>query len=212
MTPYGRQSAILNDRQTREPLSQAEIKAGRFVLRPFRRRDTASLHQAVLASRDELAEFLPWANPLYTRASAAGFVRESIRSWREAKAYDFAVRRPERPDYHVGNVSIWHVSRGYNSGEIGYWIRTGETGRGAATEAAGAMLRVGFERLGMNRIVVRIAAGNSASEQVARKLGFTWEGVLREEVKIGGRWVDHSIWSFLKREYGGGGHPSRPVS
>ena len=212
MTWYGRQSAILNDGQIREPLSQAEIRAGRFVLRPFRRRDTASLHRAVLASRDELAEFLPWANPLYTRASAAGFVRESIRSWREAKAYDFAVRRPEQPDYHVGNVSIWHVSRGYHSGEIGYWIRTGETGRGAATEAAGAMLRVGFDRLGMNRIVVRIAAGNSASEQVARKLGFTWEGVLREEVKISGRWVDHSIWSILKREYGDGGHPSRPLS
>jgi len=211
LTPYAKKSAILNHRQTGEPLPHAEIRAGGFVLRPFRRRDTASLHRAVLASHDELAEFLPWANTRYTRASAAGFVRESIRSWREAKAYDFAVHRPEQPDYHIGNVSIWHVSRGYRSGEIGYWIRTGETGRGAATEAAGAMLRVGFERLGMHRIVVRIAAGNLASEQVARKLGFTREGLLREEVKIGGRWVDHSIWGILKREYGGGSHPSRPV-
>lgn len=202
---------ILN-KPHREPLPYAEIGAGRFILRPFRRRDVTSLHRAVLESHDELSQYLPWAHARYTRATAAGFVRESIRSWRESKAYDFTIRRPERPDYHVGNVSIWHVSRGYHSGELGYWIRTGETGRGVATEAAGALLRVGFEQLGMHRIVVRIAAGNLASERVAQKLGFTWEGLLRDEVKIGARWVDHSIWGILKHEYRGHPHPSYSVS
>jgi RimJ/RimL family protein N-acetyltransferase len=36
---------------------------------------------------------------------------------------------------------------------------------------------------------------------VAEKLGFTREGVLREELLIRGNWVDHSLWSLLDREY-----------
>jgi RimJ/RimL family protein N-acetyltransferase len=36
---------------------------------------------------------------------------------------------------------------------------------------------------------------------VAEKLGFTREGILREELLIRGNWVDHSLWSILDREF-----------
>jgi RimJ/RimL family protein N-acetyltransferase len=36
---------------------------------------------------------------------------------------------------------------------------------------------------------------------VAEKLGFTREGLLREELLIRGNWVDHSLWSILDREF-----------
>jgi RimJ/RimL family protein N-acetyltransferase len=36
---------------------------------------------------------------------------------------------------------------------------------------------------------------------VAEKLGFTREGILREELLIRGNWVDHTLWSLLDREY-----------
>ena len=185
----------------REPLPLFDRHTERFVLRPFRRRDIDALHSAVSASKTELATYLPWAATAYTRARAAGFVRESIRSWRESRAYDLAVRRIETPGRHIGNVSVWHLSRPFRSGEIGYWIRTDETGLGIATEVARAALRIGFEELGMHRMVLRIALGNVPSERVARKLGFVREGVLREEIKVGNRWLDHSVWGLLDYEY-----------
>ena len=173
----------------------------RFVLRPFRRRDTEALYRAVSASRTELSEYLPWAAKTYSKARAASFIKDSMHSWREGRAYDFAIRRPESPGYHVGNVSVWHLSRTFRSGEIGYWIRTSETGIGIATEVARAVLKIGFDDLGMHRLILRIALGNLPSERVARKLGFVREGVLREEIKVGNRWLDHSVWGLLDHEY-----------
>lgn len=124
-----------------------------------------------------------------------------MRSWREGKAYDFAIRLQDRPERHVGNISIWHVSRSSRSGEIGYWIRTEDTGQGIATEATRAALRIGFEALYMHRMILRVAIGNHASERVAAKLGFVREGVLREEIRVGNRWMDHSVWGLLEHEY-----------
>ncbi len=187
----------------RDLLPPMERYTERLLLRPFRRRDIEALYTAVRDSQAELAEYLPWATKTFTRAGAAGFVRESMRSWREGKAYDFTIRLQEKPDRHVGNISIWHVSRSSRSGEIGYWIRTENTGRGIATEATYAALRIGFEELSMHRMVLRVGVGNKASERVATKLGFVREGVLREEIQVGGRWMDHSVWGLLDHEYRG---------
>ncbi|MDP8959682.1 MAG: GNAT family N-acetyltransferase [Actinomycetota bacterium] len=173
----------------------------RFLLRPFRRRDVDPLLEAVLSSLPELHQWLPWAHMGYGRTDAAGFVRDSMRSWQEGRAFDFAVRRTSEPDRHIGNVSVWYVSHSYRSAEIGYWVRSDETGQNVATEASKAALQVIFEELRMHRAVLRIAEGNRGSERVAEKLGFTREGLLREEIRVRGAWLDHSVWGLLEHEY-----------
>lgn len=184
-----------------QPLATIDRRTERFVLRPFRRRDADPLHRAIHASHRELAEYLPWAHPQYSRLDAANFIKDSNRAWREGRAYDFAIRRPQDPDRHVGNVSVWFVSRGFGSGEIGYWIRSDETANGVATEVAREAARIGFTKLKMHRMILRIAVGNRASERVAEKLGFVREGVLREEIKVHGEWLDHSVWGMLEHEF-----------
>jgi RimJ/RimL family protein N-acetyltransferase len=62
-------------------------------------------------------------------------------------------------------------------------------------------MRVGFEELGFHKITLRIAVGNHASQRVAEKLGFSQEGVLREELLIRGRWIDHLLYSLLDHEF-----------
>lgn len=183
------------------PLSPSERTTERFVLRPFRRRDAEPLHEAVMASFTELHEWLPWAHQRYSRVDAGSFVKDSMKAWREGRAYDFAIRRPGAPDEHLGNLSVWFTSRAFRTGEVGYWIRSDLTGTGVATECARRVLQIGFEELDMHRIVLRIAIGNRASERVAEKLGFTREGLLREELKVRGHWLDHSIWGLLEHEF-----------
>ncbi len=178
-----------------------ELYSPRLTLRPFRRRDVAAVHEAVLASLPELARFLPWAHEAYSRNVTQQFIRESAGAWHEGRAFDFAIRRDREPGRHLGNVSIWHVSRANAVGEVGYWVRTDETGSGICTEAVARILRFGFEELRMHRIVVRIGVGNHPSERVAKKLGFRLEGTLRDEVKVGSKWIDHTIWGLLESEW-----------
>lgn len=173
----------------------------RFVLRPFRRRDVGAIHEAVNASLSELRPWLPWASRDYSRSTTQHFVRDSIGAWADARAFDFAIRRPENPDRHVGNVSVWHTSRANQVAEIGYWVRTDETSKGVCTEVTARILQVAFEELNLHRVTLRVAVGNRASERVAEKLGFLQEGVLREDVKVGTRWMDHTLWGILDAEW-----------
>lgn len=175
----------------------------RLMLRPFHRKDVNSVLEAVEPSIDDLARWLPWARPGYGRSDALAFIRDSAAAWQEGRAFDFAIRRIDDPEQHVGNVSVWFTSRAAAVGEIGYWVRTDETSNGLATEATARILEVAFDELEMHRVVLRIAVGNVASERIAEKLGFTREGLLREEVRIGDVWVDHSVWGLLDHEYRG---------
>ena len=179
----------------------AELYTPRFTLRPFRRRDVGPVHDAVLASLAELSAYLPWARDRYNRSVTQQFIRESASAWHEARAFDFAIRRDGDPGRHLGNVSIWHVSRPNAIAEVGYWVRTDETSRCVCTEVVARVLRFGFEDLGCHRIIVRIGVGNIGSERVAVKLGFRREGTLRDEVRVGNEWIDHTIWGLLDHEW-----------
>lgn len=170
------------------------------MLRPFHRRDVGSLDHAIRESLSDLEPWLPWAVG-YDRGVAQRFVRESVSAWNEGKAFDFAIRLVDDPDRHIGNVSVWHVSQQNRIGEIGYWVHSDFVNGGIATEATARTIQVGFEELGLHKVTLRIAVGNERSERVAEKLGFLEEGTLREEVKVGSTWIDHTIWSLLESEW-----------
>jgi ribosomal-protein-alanine N-acetyltransferase len=173
-----------------------------LILRPFRRRDADTLLDAIQSSLPDLVKWLPWAHRNYNRADAVTFIRESMVAWKEGRAFDFSIRRPDDERRHIGNISVWPVSRGgRHTGEIGYWVRSDEVGGGICTQAAIRVLQIGFDELGFHKIVLRIAAGNAASERVAAKLGAVQEGLLREELRIGGVWTDHTLWSIIDHEY-----------
>lgn len=182
-------------------LSASPRHTPRLELRPFKRRDLEALIEAIGGSLPELNEWLPWAHLDYGRRDALVFLRDSVSAWGEGRAFDFTIRYRDDPSRHLGNVSVWFTSRQSRVGEVGYWIRSEEASRGIATEAAARVLEVAFDELNMHRVILRIAVGNSSSERVAEKLGFTREGLLREELQVRGRWLDHSVWGLLVDEY-----------
>jgi len=178
-----------------------KIVTDRLVIRRFVRRDAEAIVDAVHSSLPDLQQWLPWAHTDYARDDASAYIRDSVQSWKEGRAFDFAIRSTDDPGRHLGNVSIWHVSRLGKVGEIGYWVRTDATSKGIASEATDAMLSLGFSTLHLHKVTLRIAVGNDASIRVAEKLGFTREGILREELRINGTWVDHILYSMLAHEY-----------
>ena len=189
------------NRSMSRSISARSRRTPRLELRPFRRRDVEPLIGAVSDSTEELERWLPWVHRGYGRADALRFIRDSSAAWVDGRAYDFAIRRPDDLGDHIGNISVWPVSIRERSGEVGYWIRTSETGTGVATEAAAAVLAVAFEEMALHRVTLRIAVGNGASERVAEKLGFVNEGLLRKEVLVAGEWLDHTLWAMLEEEY-----------
>lgn len=183
------------------PVASQQLETGRLLIRRFSRRDAATLNDAIRVSLPDLNQWLPWARTDYESNDANAFIRDSVQAWKEDRAWDYSIRFKDEPLRHVGNISMWTVSKTGKIAEIGYWVRSDETSKGVCTEAADALLGEAFGRLGFHKVVMRIAIGNDPSHRVAEKLGFTREGVLREELLIRGNWVDHAQWSMLDREY-----------
>lgn len=184
-----------------DPVPRPRLENEKLILQRFTKRDAQTLDDAIKASLPDLNQWLPWARMDYTQSDTTAFIRESIQAWKEERAWDYSMRLTDEPKRHVGNISFWTVSKLGKIAEIGYWVRSDETRRGICTEAMSLLLEETFNSLGYHKVVLRIALGNDASDRVAEKLGFTKEGVLREELLIRGNWVDHTLWSLLDREY-----------
>jgi RimJ/RimL family protein N-acetyltransferase len=68
----------------------------------------------------------------------------------------------------------WTIE-GKDEVEIAYLLDRSFWGQGLATEAAQGILKYGFERLHLSRLICLIAPDNIASQRVAQKVGMTLE-------------------------------------
>ena len=64
-----------------------------------------------------------------------------------------------------------------------------------------ALLRFGFDGLGMHRIYGDCVADNAASARVMEKSGMRREAHLREQAWFKGRWWDSVIYAVLEDEW-----------
>lgn len=74
----------------------------------------------------------------------------------------------------------WQID-GRDEVEVAYLIDKNFWGQGLATEAAGAIVRYAYERLGLQRLVCLIEEGNDASIRVAEKIGMRFERAAEDE-------------------------------
>jgi RimJ/RimL family protein N-acetyltransferase len=101
----------------------------------------------------------------------------------------------------VGDMTLFWRSEEHRQGEVGYIFNPAHAGRGYATEATRAMLRIGFEDLGLHRITGRLDARNAESARVLERLGMRREAHLVENQRFKGDWADELVYAMLDREW-----------
>lgn len=97
----------------------------------------------------------------------------------------------------VGGVMFVEFSAAAGTCELGCWLEPDAEGRGFVTLACLALLDWAFATRGIHRAEWRCRADNVRSAEVARRLGMTFEGVLREAWKVGDVFHDKQVWSVL---------------
>src|SRR5690606_24018381 len=101
----------------------------------------------------------------------------------------------------VGDVNLVWTNREHRQGEIGFVLHPAHHGRGFAREAGAVMLRLGFDELGLHRIVARCDGRNVASTRVMEKLGMRREAHFRENEIVKGEWTDEIVYAMLSTEW-----------
>ncbi|MEU1662968.1 GNAT family protein [Streptomyces sparsogenes] len=97
----------------------------------------------------------------------------------------------------VGGVLFRTMDIAQGTAEAGCWLEPAAVGRGLVTRAARVLIDWAVEERGIHRVEWLAAAANGASIAVARRLGMTRDGVLREYRLHRGERLDIEVWSVL---------------
>ncbi|MFC4507066.1 MULTISPECIES: GNAT family N-acetyltransferase [Streptomyces] len=187
------------------------ISTERLVLRPFDEDDVPALTE--MMNDEQVGAWTAVPQP-YSEASARRWIAEYAPTERVAgRGLDLAVTE-FLTQRLVGVIQLaktnWHV----RSTELSYIVAPWARGEGYASEAALATAQWLFTDQKLERIELRTAADNTASQQVAQKIGCISEGVLRGACIAraradDGTWTDvrtdYIVWSLLPEDLDGAG-------
>ena len=157
-----------------------------------------ALYHVICANRVHLSPWLPWVPFVKSQADTATFLRES-----QAKntAGQGVIRLIAVKKQVVGVVSLQDFNDVNHFAELGYWIDVAASGQGDVTLSSRALIDYGFSACGLNKIIVSCAVHNQRSRRVIERLGFTREGLLRQNERIGDQYHDAFTYALLHSEW-----------
>ena len=168
-----------------------ELVTKRLVLREYAATDLEAVHR--FASDPQASRFVEWGpnSPRDTRA----FLEECLAEQAESPRTRYSLAVTESGSEPFGSVGIYRS--GTSAAEIGFVISPERWGSGFATEAAEAVLHLGFAELGLHRVWATCRPHNLASARVLERIGMEREGRLRDHVCIRGRWEDSLLYAAI---------------
>lgn len=107
----------------------------------------------------------------------------------------------QETDTLIGSCTFWNFSPDLYCAELGYELHRAYHRQGIMAEALPVILTYGFTELGFHRIEANPYASNTASTSLLRKLGFTYEGNLRQRAFFRDHFEDQLYFGLLADEW-----------
>ncbi len=167
-------------------------------LRIFQEEDAPELFALTDGNREYLRQWLPWVDKTRSTGDTLTFIKGALDQLRRNDGFQVGIWYRGQL---VGALGYHFWNWMYQKTEIGYWLAAPFQGKGIMTRSCKALVDYAFDKLGLNRVEVLIAAGNTCSRAVPKRLGFVQEAVLRD-----GEWTkdgpdDQVVYGLLRREW-----------
>lgn len=170
--------------------------AGRLVvLRDFRPDDVDAAFAIV--GDDKVTQSLSFDTK--TRQQTSDMIEGAVTRSRSVPRQEFYLAVTVADDELIGFARLG--LDGVRAAKLGYAIRADRWGQGYATDAARTLVTFGFAELDLHRISAAMGPENTASIALAKRLGFSYEGRIRDHVHTNGRWRDSQLYSVLDHEW-----------
>lgn len=168
-----------------------------YEIRHAREEDAYQLSRLVDANREYLRKWLPWLDTSKSPQDSLLYIQKSHSDWKESKIFYGLIYKENEI---LGAIGFHHkVHKGM---ALGYWVSKEYAGRGICSAASHAMIKWAFAYFkDLNLVELRAATENLASRRVAEKLGFKYEGVLRQREWLYDHFVDHAVYSVTRKEF-----------
>ena len=173
------------------------LRTERLLLREITLEDAP----AVFAFRSD-PEVQRYNGGVLTRLEqAADLIRQLAAGYQEQTMLEWGVTLQGGDGSVIGLFGYANWAQIHRRAEIGYCLRSDHWRQGIGSEALHAIIAFGFDSMDLNRIHACPHLENVASTRLLEKLGFQWEGVLREELWEDGAFHDEALYALLRREY-----------
>jgi RimJ/RimL family protein N-acetyltransferase len=183
------------------------ILTDRLVLRCWSPEDAPVLREALDACDAHLRPMIPFMkDEPRSLQQTAQWLRGHRAAFDLDQMFRYAVFDQDEQNLLGENMLLARVGPG--GLEIGYWTHKDAIGKGFATEATCAMIRVAFEIEKIQRVEIMCAPENKASASIPARLGFTHEATLKKRaLDSDGEIRDLMVWSLFAEDY-----PSTPAA
>lgn len=177
-------------------VKQHSVQFQGLLLRAFEESDAAAYVPAAQESIATVGQWMPWCTPAFSAADALAWFAQCRVDQAAQQAHEFGVF-DANTGVLLGGAGLNAINDQNRMCNLGYWVRQSAQRQGVALRVVQALLPYAFDTLGMQRVEIVVACGNTASEGVARKAGAQLEGVARNRLQLHGRAMDASMFSLI---------------
>ncbi len=156
------------------------------------------LFELIDSNRQYLREWLPWLDNNKYLQNTIDFIKLSRKQYSNDISLNLAVCTGGTI---AGIIGLHRFDWPNRSTHIGYWLGESYQGSGLITRSCRTLLDYAFNDIGLNRVEIRCAPGNSKSRAIPMRLGLKEEGVLRQAEWLYEHFVDHVVYSMLKDDW-----------
>lgn len=152
--------------------------------------DAAGIAELLRANRTFLA---PWdperKDDFFTDDTQRTLLRTAVQRYQDGTMVPLAIIEDGSV---VGRINVNDIVRGaFQSAHLGYWVAQSANGRGVATAAVAATVRLAFDELALHRLQADTLVHNVGSQTVLARNGFDRIGFAPQYLRIAGSWQDH---------------------
>lgn len=159
-----------------------QIQSERLILHAPKPGEGEEVNEAIRVSQKDLEPWLDFARDVPSIDDTEISIRKARSKFLLRQGLRFHIYHRETGDF-LGVVGLNHIKWSIPKCEVYYWMDSRAGGRGYMTEAVEAVTDFAMNNLEMNRVEIRAAMKNMASRKIAEKLGYTLEGILKNEDK-----------------------------
>lgn len=102
----------------------------------------------------------------------------------------------------VGLLQVRQLDPGFDAADWECTLAPSVRGSGLFIEAARLAGSFAFGAVGAHRLEARVPLQNGRANGALRKLGAVQEGILRRSARRAGEYLDQSLWSVLRDDWG----------
>ena len=176
-----------------------EIDTERLVLKVVNKQSADKVLEFYLRNRNIFERYEPViGDDFYTIPHQRKVLEFEYQSIMKLSMLRYWIFEKGNPNQIIGTVSFRNIVKPiYESCTVGYKMDRDFVNMGYCSEALSATIPAIANELGIHRFEALILPDNEPSIHMIQKLGFKYEGILRDKIIIGGERLDHCMYAYL---------------